>query len=389
VTIVEVDEHHHITHSISPQGPTGCLLFFDSHDDLGPPSRLLGASRLASLRRGTAASLESLDIGTWILPAVFSGRFSTILWVSAWTTNLPHASFTALVGPHNFEDCGPALAVACTPAVPAAWRALWADYCLPTSSLSQASLKAMVPFRVVHTDCAGAVRQLKQWQQAAATSSSSSSGGGAPSRKRRLSALGSAASAPAAAPPSPPLPTSYQCSIDLDFFSVRNPALRSIPWTEHPSFRRELIALARRVPMEHGAAFTDALEALASSQDTQAALGALLSCGLPPPPTPGAALTLRSLLATIAVRFSSDLHGRQHLRAVLCSLLLANLAEHESTEEELEALEAGCRLVLRAAYGGGGAAAIPPVLIARSELYTPRRQLADILGRARRLVAEL
>ncbi len=402
VQTLEVDEHHLITASLIHQGDAGCLLIFDSHDDLGVPPRLLGSAALSAVKRGDARSVASMDIGTWILPAIYAGKFSTVLWVSAWTTNLPHASFTALVGPHKFSDCGLALSVACAPSVPADWRALWADYCLPIASLSASELKGMVPFRVVHTDAGGAVKVLRRWREAAAAHAGGEGAGTTcpPSRKRRRSsscAGGGASgggdspstSSPSTSCASPPLPTTFQCTIDLDFFSVRNPALRAIPWTEHPSFRRELIALARQVPMAKGAAFVDTLEKLAAYQDPAAALPALLKCGISPGATPGAKLTLLSLLSTIAVRFAADLHGPSHLRAVLSSLLLVALAEHEATVEELQALEGACASVLMAAWPARGAAAIPPILIARSELYTPRRQLKDIVDLARRAVSKL
>ena len=100
-------------------------------------------------------------------------------------------------------------------------------------------------------------------------------------------------------------------------------------------------------------------------------------------------LRLLALLASAEVRFNEELRSLPALRRVLDTLLLANLAEHEATNEELDMLEVGLQRivarVLRCGSGGGGG--VGPVLIARSEMYTPRRQLGDILARARRAVA--
>ena len=187
---------------------------------------------------------------------------------------------------------------------------------------------------------------------------------------------------------SPPLPTSYQVTIDLDFFSVRNPALRSLPWTSIPRFRLDLIALAKRVPMERGDAFSAALQSLVAGEGTpHSVLPAIAhAVGLCSHTSPEAQ-SLLPLLASIEVRFQ-DLSDLPHMRAALSSLLLANLAEHEATNEELNALERGLGALLSRVIAAtpGGSARVPPVLIARSELYTPRRQVANVCARARRAV---
>lgn len=67
-----------------------------------------------------------------------------------------------------------------------------------------------------------------------------------------------AACAPSAATTSPP----WCLSLDLDFFSTRNPALRILPFDSHPSFRRALWKVASAVPIESGVLFHSALDDL-------------------------------------------------------------------------------------------------------------------------------
>jgi hypothetical protein len=278
-----------------------------------------------------------------------------------------------------------------------------------------------------------------------------------------LSSSSSSSSAPAL-PRTPgaavAAPTHFVVSLDLDFFSVRNPALRSVPWTDTPSFRRELIALARRVPMERGLDFVSALERLAIEEDTSAedVLPAVADAA----GVSGRLERARLLeLLGAAEEKLQQLRDLRHLRQVLdLGLLLATLAEHEATEEELDELQGALQSVLvrlargdaaaegaaaegaaaagaaaagaAAAGAAAGAAAegIPadadaaslsaasaaaeasagadvgaqvaplapalapahaarllwPVLVARSELYTPRRQLERIRERARRAI---
>ena len=358
-TIIEVDEHHLIAPSLTLLGAHGCLVAFDSHDDLGVPPSLHspeGASLTASVTAG------QLDIGTWILPAIFAGAFSTVLWINKWAKNLPHTSFCASLGPHAFPH-GSALAVLCDPAeVPAAWRALWADYCLPPSAITPAEQRALkfVPFRVVMTDAAGAHRNLKAWADAA----------------RREDSVAVGAPPPRAASKRPrdesgpvPLPRRFMLSVDLDYFSVNNPAKRSVPWAGDPGFRRDLIAFESMVAGEDSP--HDALPAVAKA------------AGIKPDSAEGEKLL--SLLASCEVKFNEDIKSLPSLRAVLDNLLLMNLAEHASTHEELAVLEKGfAGVVARVmARGGGG---VWPAHIARSELYTPPRQLADIRARARRAI---
>lgn len=62
---------------------------------------------------------------------------------------------------------------------------------------------------------------------------------------------------------SPPLPTPspirrgdpnvpWVLSLDLDFFSTRNPALRSLPFEAYPPFRLALWKIACATPINHG-----------------------------------------------------------------------------------------------------------------------------------------
>src|SRR4051812_23976881 len=102
--IIETDEHHLVLPHLPHLGAGGCLVAFDSHDDLGVPPRLSGDG-VAGVRRplglGSADTRDAVDIGTWMLAAIYAGRFSTVLWINQWATNLPHADFEAHVGPHS------------------------------------------------------------------------------------------------------------------------------------------------------------------------------------------------------------------------------------------------------------------------------------------------
>jgi hypothetical protein len=418
-SIVEVDEHHRVL-PLLPPTVGACLVAFDSHDDLGVPARLVDAA-IPALRAaaaappggdGLAARVPDVDIGTWLLPAVYAGRFATVLWVSAWATNLPHADFCARLGPHAFVGEGrTSLAVVVDGSVPPAWRALWADYAVDEATLSPGERAACVAFRVIMTDAAGALAVLDGWLGSGGGGSAGAAGappepGDAPppprAAKRARTRAGAAAAAAGGAPlprrVHVPPPTAFALSVDLDYFSVRNPAIRALPWSDTPGFRRALIALAKRVPMERGLAFVGALEALVAGSDSPAdALPAVAAAaGVDPASTAGAELL--SLLASAEVRFNDGIRSLATLRGVLDTLLLAGLAEHQATHEELDALEAGLTAVVArlargggGGGGGGGGAAPPPPLawpavVARSELYTPRRQLADVRARALRAI---
>ena len=325
-SIIEVDEHHLVTPHLVHQGQFGALVLVDSHDDMGA---------------------GPLDVGTWLLPAAARGCFGTVLWCSAWCTNLPDCDFTVSLLPAAWSSDTAATAVVCAPRAPppAAWVALWGEACVPRASLAPAQVRELRPLRVIKTTAAGGARMLAAW----------------------------AAGARGA-------PTSQQLTVDLDFFSVRNPGVRAVPFNSMPGFRRELLALARRVPMERGGAFVAALEALvAGGNGPREALPAVAAAaGIAPASSDGERL-LR-LLATAEEAFQL-LPGLRDLDAALQALLLAGLAEHEATEEELDALEAGVKDIAAAAPW------MAPITIARSELYTPRRQLAGIGARARRALA--
>jgi len=235
------------------------------------------------------------------------------------------------------------------------------------------------------TDLAGADRLMEEWAVAHASAAAGAGSAAAPPPRRASSRLRSGSTAAAFFVPPPPPPSSYQLTVDLDFFSVRAPALRALPFGDSPGFRRDLIALAKRVPMEAGLRFRQALEELVSSdsgpQDVLYAVAA--AAGVRPGSTEGAELL--SLLASIEHRFNEDLRSLVALGRVLDTLLLANLAEHEATHEELDTLERGVAAAASRALRAGGTPL--PVLVARSEMYTPRRQLLDIRARAQRAVA--
>ena len=317
--IVEFDEHHHVTPHLVVQGEDGALVLVDSHDDMG---------------------CGPLDVGTWLLPAAARGCFGTVLWVSAWCTNLPDADFRVSVC--SAGDGTTAISYAPNSPPPPAWAALWGEACMPRTLMAPALRRELRPLRIIKTNAAGGVRLLETWNSGARGS-----------------------------------PISQQMTIDLDYFSVRNPGVRSIPFGDLPGFRRELIALARRVPMERGAAFIEALEALVAGSDgPHEALPAVAAAAGIAPVSPDGERLLH-LLATAEEKFQL-LPGLRDLDSALQALLLVGLAEHEATTEELNILEAGVTALAAAARW------ISPTTIARSELYTPRRQLEDIRARARR-----
>ena len=353
VGIVEFDEHHHITPYLAVQGERGCLCLYDSHDDMG---------------------VGPMDIGTWLLPAAARGCFGTILWASAWCKNLPNCNFeVALLVGDSASSESPLTVVYSSPPPPPAWRALWGDACVPRSSISSAQCARLRPLRIIKTDASGVARQLVSWQAAAAVPAESI----ATARPRRAVAFAGCAAAAATAIMHP---TSFQLTVDLDFFSVRNPALRSIPFSDLPGFRRDLIALAQRVPMERGAAFVGALEALVAGDDGphEALPAVAAAAGIAPASTAGDSLLRFLALVEATFQLLTDL---RHMESTLQGLLLVNLAEHEATHAELDMLETG---LARAAVAVRWCA---PIAIARSELYTPRRQLPDILARTRRALA--
>ena len=322
VSIVEFDEHHLITPPIVVQGEDGALVLIDSHDDMGH---------------------GPLDVGTWLLPAVARGCFGTVLWISAWCTNLPDADFRVSVC--SAGDGTTAISYSTPP--PPAWAALWGEACMPRTLMAPALRRELRSLRIIKTNAAGGVRILELWNSGARNS-----------------------------------PTSQQMTIDLDYFSVRNPGVRSIPFGDLPGFRRELIALAKRVPMERGAAFIEALEALVAGSDGphEALPAVAAAAGITPVSSDGERLL--HLLATAEEKFQL-LPGLRDLDSALQALLLVGLAEHEATTEELNILEAGVTALAAAARW------ISPTTIARSELYTPRRQLEDIRARAHRALTHV
>jgi len=70
------------------------LLHWDSHPDLLLPDHLTRAKVFDK-----AALLESLSIENWILPAVFAGHFSTVIWVKPpWSNQIPDGEYKFYVG---------------------------------------------------------------------------------------------------------------------------------------------------------------------------------------------------------------------------------------------------------------------------------------------------
>lgn len=383
--VIETDEHHHVTPHLALLGDHGCLVAFDSHDDLGAPRRLCAGS-FAAFRRlrepgGLTAAFNrgELDIGTWILAAIYAGAFSTVLWINKWATNLPFCMIEAHIGPFAF-DTGVELAVVVGPNVPPGWLALWADHVVPAASVSPATRDCFVPFRVVATDAVGAMAQLKTWTRLAGGDGTGLVAQTATSRPRRnlrpsTPATAGTNSVQLLLPPPPP-PRQYQISIDLDYLSVRNPATRSVPFHETPAFRRELLALAARVRMENGEAFVAALEALVAGDDTPYDALPKIAAAAHIDTRGSSGARLLSLLASAEVRFNEDVRSLPSLQRILDALLLAGLAAHESTNEELAELETSMAAVIACVSQSG--CCEETAVVARSEMYIPRRQLTDL-----------
>lgn len=81
------------------------LIHFDSHPDLGIPSQLK-AEQIFNKNE----LFEKLSIENWILPAVFAGHISRIIWIKPhWAAQLKPGLFKLVIG-KNISNGG----IACT-----------------------------------------------------------------------------------------------------------------------------------------------------------------------------------------------------------------------------------------------------------------------------------
>ena len=260
------------------------------------------------------------------------------MWVTA-HGNSPDAAFDCVV--HRRVATGQ-LSIS-GGRVPAEWRALWGDdYVSPAPRDCE-----RYPLRVVVAHVVGA--------------------------ERALSAV--ANNCPATQP--------WFLTLDLDFFSTRNPALRSLPFQEEPSFCKALWRLARSVPVVKGDALHQALLALtpaAGARADAAAVAALLrrcAVGTPYEAAMGEEELLGVAQAAVARFAELTEEGRE---AAYSAMLRAHLADHQPTETELEALQTDFACIARTVLLQH--AACLQVLVARSEVYTTRRQAMRIRKQA-------
>lgn len=343
VTVAEVDEHHHVLQSdvfrTALQEASGLVLVnFDSHDDLGvpPPSPGLSSTDAAVLQ-------AACDVGTWIVPLLAHRAVRTLVWVTAWA-NIPRGRFDAFVVRH---PCGK-LAIGGAN-VPPIWRSLWGDDYTADAALAskpgQPGAPVVHPFRVVVTDAKDAVRDLKC----------------------ELARGDRAARA------------SVRCalSVDIDFFSTRNPALRSLPFSDHPSFAKAIWRLARAVPIVKGDAFHAALVRLvAPGEDPHALVEAIVkvAVGTPYEARPPRHEVVSTVHAAVE-RFKKLSRGQRE--DAYGALLRAHLADHQATPAELKQLMEHFQEAAAVVMAQPGACR--KAVLARSEMYTTKRQASDIL----------
>ena len=343
VRVLQVDEHHHVLQAdvfkAALQDQAGLVLVnFDSHDDLGVPPPSLG---LGSREAGTLQGAS--DVGTWIVPLLAHRAVRTVVWVTAWA-NIPHKSFNAHVVRH---PCGK-LAIGGAD-VPAIWRSLWGDdYTTDPAPACKPGGPVVHPFRVVVVDVKGAAAALKD--------------------ELRLLSNGRK-----------PLDSSTNCvlSVDIDFFSTRNPALRSLPFSDHPSFAKAIWRLARTVPIIKGDAFHAALTRLVvpgeDPHEVAAAIEACASGTLYEKPMPRHEVL--STAHAAVERFKKLSKGQRE--DAYGALLRAHLADHQATPAELKQLMDSFEAAVKVMMVQPGASR--EVVLARSELYTTKRQAQHIL----------
>ena len=346
VRVVEVDEHHHVLRcdvlKQALQDASGAVLVnFDSHDDLGVPPADPG---LCS--PDAEALLRAADVGTWIIPLIAHGAVSTLVWVTAYGNIPRNRSFEA----HVVRDASGKLTVGGA-AVPKVWRCLWGDDYSPNAAPPKSARGAKTgvtvhPFRVVVADAKDAAAMLSNEVQRARERSP---GGTSPR---------------------------FILSVDIDFFSTRNPAQRSLPFADHPTFAMAIWRLARAVPIVNGDAFHQALLLLCSPEEDRHMLTqriAKLACGTEYEQRP----TLDEVVSTVhaSVERFAKLTAAQRQHA-LAALLRAHLADHQSTELELKQLMDLFEQAAKVVMAQPGAAR--EVVLARSEMYTTKRQANDI-----------
>jgi hypothetical protein len=173
----------------------------------------------------------------------------------------------------------------------------------------------------------------------------------------------------------------WYLTLDLDFFSTRNPALRSLPFQEDPSFCKALWRLARTVPVTQGDSFHRALLALAPGSRTcfAEALAQLRAAAVGTPYESAMCDDdVRDTAQAAVARFAELSAGLRE--AAYSALLRAHLADHQSTEMELDALLVDFAGIARTCLKQPHACF--QVLIARSEMYTTKRQAKRIRDRA-------
>ena len=74
-----------------------CLVHFDSHPDLLAPQEM-PADRVYHKED----LFESLSIGDWILPAIYAGHFTSIVWIKPpWSNQIATGHFMLSVGKHR------------------------------------------------------------------------------------------------------------------------------------------------------------------------------------------------------------------------------------------------------------------------------------------------
>jgi hypothetical protein len=296
-----------------------------------PPASLkLNVREPASVQAGC-------DVGTWIVPLVSLGALRCVVWVTE-HGNIADCDFSCLV--HRVTATGQ-LCIS-GEEVPAEWRALWGDdFAAAPPLVCETS-----PLRVVvcHTKDAEPV-------------------------------LARVAEAEAQSP--------WFLTLDLDFFSTRNPARRDLPFDHDPPFASSIWRLARTVPISLGNEFYAGLLAVGEEQDRDKALAhfraAAVGTGYEPRLSDE---SVRAVLEDALPRFAKlSVRGRGEAYG---ALLRAHLAEHQSVDEELAMLQVGFAGVVRVVMEQPHACR--EVLIARSDMYTTARLAKSIVRGAKQVL---
>jgi len=351
VTVYEVDEHHEVLASASltaalRDSACGVLVNFDSHDDLGvPPADAALSGRASAVLRG------AVDVGTWIMPLAAAGALRAVIWVTA-HADIPKGAFDARLLRHS----GTGQVTVTGRQVSKTWRALWGEAYSAGASVADSPQLSAWPLRLVVCDSAQAAQVIAR----------------------------EAARLPANIP--------YFLSMDLDFFSTRNPALRSLPFSEHPSFARALWRLARAVPITSGDAFHAALLRLydvgpeGGEEELEGVVKALHAAARGTRAEARPSLDEVTTTAHAAVERFAELSQRQ-MEGAFDALMRAHLADHQSTADEIAVLQTHFEEAARQVMRQPGA--VREVLLARSEMYLNRRQAVDIRAEALRIIHAL